>query len=92
MRYWGNIRNWKTWEEMQQSNKIERSELWKQIYKVVKQIPIKEVNDDSVDLPSVTTELEELFLKLLSTEHVKYDSLSDNFKRIIDNIEDNLNK
>ncbi len=55
---------------MEQSNKIQRSEVWEQIYKVVNKIPRKEVDCDTADTPSVATELEELFLKLLHIQDV----------------------
>ena len=55
---------------MEQSNRIQRSEVWEQIYKVVSKIPRKEVDGDAADAPSVATELEELFLKLLPIQHV----------------------
>ncbi|MFW5848033.1 MAG: hypothetical protein ACOCVF_03875 [bacterium] len=55
---------------MEQSTK-KRSEIWEQIYKVVKTLPRAECNGmDAPDAPSVTTELEELFLKLLPISHV----------------------
>jgi hypothetical protein len=49
---------------MEKSNNIERSEVWKQIHNLVKQIPREECIGDAPDAPSVATELEELFLKL----------------------------
>ena len=55
---------------MEQSNKIQRSEVWEQIYKVVSKIPKKEVDGDAADASSVATELEELFLKLLPIHDV----------------------
>ncbi len=55
---------------MEQSNKIQRSEVWEQIYKVVSKIPRKDVDGDAADAPSVATELEELFLKLLPIHDV----------------------
>ena len=56
---------------MEQSNKVQRSEVWEQIYKVVKTLPRAECNGmDAPDAPSVATELEELFLKLLPIQHV----------------------
>lgn len=55
---------------MEQSNKVQRSEVWEQIYKVVSKIPRKNVDGDVVDVPSVATELEELFLKLLHIHDV----------------------
>jgi len=55
---------------MEQSNKMQRSEVWEQIYKVVSKIPRKDVECDAADAPSVATELEELFLKLLPIHDV----------------------
>ena len=56
---------------MEQTNKIQRSEVWEQIYKIVKTIPRADCNGmDAPDAPSVATELEELFLKLLPIQHV----------------------
>jgi hypothetical protein len=56
---------------MEQSNRIQRSEVWEQIYKVVKTIPREDCDGmDAPDAPSVATELEELFLKLLPIQHV----------------------
>ena len=56
---------------MEQSNKIQRSEVWEQIYKIVKTIPRADCNGtDAPDAPSVATELEELFLKLLPIHDV----------------------
>ena len=52
---------------MEESNRLERSEIWYMIYDIVKQIPRKEVQCDAVDAPSATTMIEELFLKLLPT-------------------------
>jgi len=60
---------------MEQSNKIQRSEVWEQVYKVVKTIPRADCNGmDAPDAPSVATELEELFLKLLPIQHVRQQS------------------
>lgn len=55
---------------MEHSNKIQRSEVWEQIYNVVSKIPRKEVDVDAADALSVATELEELFLKLLPIHDV----------------------
>lgn len=55
---------------MEQSNRIQRSEVWEKIYKIVKQIPTKEVDADCMDAPSAATEIEKLFLKLLPIQHV----------------------
>ena len=60
---------------MEQSNKIQRSEVWEQIYKIVKTIPRADCNGmDAPDAPSVATELEELFLKLLPIQYVSKQS------------------
>lgn len=49
---------------MKNSKKINRSNVWKQIYKIVKQLPIKNVGGvDVMDAPSATTEIEALFIK-----------------------------
>ena len=60
---------------MEQSNKIQRSEVWVQIYKIVKTIPRADCNGmDAPDAPSVATELEKLFLKLLPIHDVRQQS------------------
>ena len=60
---------------MEQSNRIQRSEVWEQIYKVVKTIPRADCNGmDAPDALSVATELEELFLKLLPIQNVRQQS------------------
>lgn len=56
---------------MEQSNRMQRSEVWEQIYKVVSKTPIKYVDGDEVYAHSVATELEELFFKLLHIQHVR---------------------
>ena len=47
---------------MENKNKVERSELWNEIYAIVKQIPQKDVEGDAVDAPSATTSIEKLIL------------------------------
>jgi hypothetical protein len=59
---------------MEESSKIQRSEVWEKIYKIVKQIPTKEVDSDCMDAPSAATEIEELFLKLLPIQRVSQQS------------------
>ena len=60
---------------MEQGNRIQRSEVWEQIYKIVKTIPRADCNGmDAPDAPSVATELEKLFLKLLPIQHVRQQS------------------
>ena len=48
---------------MENTNKVERSELWNEIYNIVRQIPRKEVSEDAVDAPSATTSIEQLIHK-----------------------------
>ena len=55
---------------MEKSNKIQRSGVWEQIYKVVKTLPRDQAECDAPDTPSVASELEELFLKLLPAHDV----------------------
>lgn len=62
---------------MEQSNRIQRSEVWEKIYKIVKQIPTKAVDGDCMDAPSAATEIEELFLKLLPIQNVSVSFLSE---------------
>lgn len=50
---------------MEQHSGIKRSDMWKKIYNVVNKIPRKTVEYDASDVPSVTTELEELFSNLI---------------------------
>ena len=50
---------------MENTNKVERSELWNDIYRIVNQIPRKDVDCDAVDAPSATTSIEKLFKTLL---------------------------
>ena len=49
---------------MGKTNKVERSELWNEIYNIVKQIPRKDVEGDAVDAPSATTSIEEMLIKM----------------------------
>lgn len=45
---------------MEQSKNIERSEIWKQIYKEVETLPIDAKGMDAPDVSSVTTNIEQL--------------------------------
>ena len=51
--------------KMENTNKVERIKLWNDIYRIVNQIPRKEVDGDAVDAPSATTSIEKLFKTLL---------------------------
>lgn len=55
---------------MEQSNKIERSEAWNNIYEVLARLDLKETTGDALDRPSAATEIEALFLKLLGLQNV----------------------
>ena len=69
---------------MDQINRIERSEIWKQIHDMVKQIPRKEISSDAPDAPSVATDIEELFLKLLPIQNVSKSFNIDDVKKAVD--------
>lgn len=55
---------------MEQTNNIQRSELWNKIHNVVRRIPREDVERDAADAPSVATDLEEMFLKLLPIQDI----------------------
>ena len=61
---------------MENINKLERSELWNEIYAIVKQIPRKETNEDAVDAPSATTSIEQL-ISSYKIKAEKWDKLSE---------------
>jgi hypothetical protein len=50
-------------ETIEEVRTVKRTELYNSILSIVKQIPRKEVEGDSMDAPSCTYELEKLFLK-----------------------------
>ena len=50
-------------ETLEEVRMVKRTELYNSILSIVKQIPRKEVQDDAMDAPSCTYELEQLFLK-----------------------------
>lgn len=50
---------------------MKQSEEWKQIYEIIKQLPIKnESGCNAMDAINATTEIEALFKKLLSLQNV----------------------
>lgn len=53
----------KTQKKLEEIRIVKRTELYNSILSIVKQIPRKEVQDDAMDAPSCTYELEQLFLK-----------------------------
>ena len=61
---------------MENTNKLERSELWNEIYNIVKQIPRKDLVEDAVDAPSATTSIEQLIQKY-KIKSEKWDKLSE---------------
>jgi len=76
---------------MEQSNKIERSEVWNNIYEVLARLDLKETTGDALDRPSAATEIEAMFLKLLGLQNVSvmYDAeeIVDSLKKC-DNLDD----
>jgi hypothetical protein len=71
---------------MENTNKLERSELWNEIYNIVKQIPRKDLVEDAVDAPSATTSIEQLIQKY-KIKSDKWDKLDEKIGKFYD--EDN---
>ena len=69
---------------MENTNKVERSELWNDIYGIVKQIPRKEVDGDAVDAPSATTSIENLIEKY-KIKSEKWDKLDEKIGKFYEN-------
>jgi hypothetical protein len=61
---------------MENTNKVEKSELWNEIYVIIKQSPRKETNEDAVDAPSATTSVEKIIEKY-KIKAEKWDKLDD---------------
>ena len=61
---------------MENTNKLERSELWNEIYNIVKQSPRKDLVEDAVDAPSATTSIEQLIQKY-KIKSEKWDKLDE---------------
>ena len=76
---------------MENINKLERSELWNEIYAIVKQIPRKETNEDAVDAPSATTSIEQLILKY-KVKAEKWDELEAKIANIYNQENDSLDE
>ena len=77
---------------MENTNKVERSELWNDIYRIVKQIPRKEVDGDAVDAPSATTSIENLNEKY-KIKSEKWDKLDEKIGKFYENdIDDEENE
>jgi hypothetical protein len=55
---------------MEKTNGLKRSETWNKIYDIVKTLPREKVSGDAPDALSVTTSIEQLFLKLLAINDV----------------------
>lgn len=66
---------------MENTNKLERSELWNKIYGIVKQIPRKEINEDAIDASSATTMIEQMF-QVYKTKSDKWDELETKIAKI----------
>jgi hypothetical protein len=56
--------------KMEQTNKVQRSELYNDILKIVKQIPRQNVDGDAMDAASASFEIEKLFFKKLQQHSV----------------------
>ena len=77
---------------MENINKLERSELWNEIYAIVKQIPRKETNEDAVDAPSATTSIEQL-ISSYKIKAEKWDKLDEKIGKFYENdIDDEENE
>ena len=77
---------------MENTNKVERSELWNDIYRIVNQIPRKEVDGDAVDAPSATTSIEKLIEKY-KIKSEKWDKLDEKIGKFYENdIDDEENE
>ena len=77
---------------MENTNKVERSELWNDIYRIVNQIPRKEVDGDAVDAPSATTSIEKLIEKY-KIKSEKWDKLDEEIGKFYENdIDDEENE
>ena len=77
---------------MENTNKVERSELWNDIYRIVNKIPRKEVDGDAVDAPSATTSIENLIEKY-KIKSEKWDKLDEKIGKFYENdIDDEENE
>lgn len=75
---------------MEKSNKVERSELWNEIYNIVKQIPRKEVTEDAPDAPSVSTRIEEMLKKMKNKQETKIEAAIRDTKLRLKNAEQEI--
>ena len=75
---------------MEKINKVERSELWNEIYNIVKQIPRKEVDGDAVDAPSATTSIEEMLIKIKNRKETKIEAAIKDTKLKLKNAEQEI--
>ena len=75
---------------MEKSNKVERSELWNEIYNIVKQIPRKDVEGDAVDAPSATTSIEEMLIKMKNKRETKIEAAIRDTKLRLKNTEQEI--
>jgi hypothetical protein len=75
---------------MEKTNKVERSELWNEIYNIVKQIPRKDVDDDAVDASSATTSIEEMLIKIKNRRETKIEAAIRDTKLRLKNAEQEI--
>ena len=57
---------------MEKSKKVERSEVWNNIYEVLARLDLKQVEGDSLDRPSAATQIEDAVKKLLPIHNVSH--------------------
>ena len=75
---------------MEKTNKVERSELWNEIYNIVKQIPRKDVDSDAVDAPSATTSIEEMLIRIKNRRETKIEAAIRDTKLRLKNAEQEI--
>jgi hypothetical protein len=66
---------------MEKSNKVERSEVWNNIYEVLARLDLKQVEGDSLDRPSAATEIEDAIKKLLPIHNVRLSCFKEVFEK-----------
>jgi hypothetical protein len=75
---------------MEKPNKVERSELWNEVYNIVKQIPRKDVDGDAVDASSATTSIEEMLIKIKNRRETKIEAAIRDTKLRLKNVEQEI--
>ena len=78
-------------ETLEEVRVIKRTELYKSILSIVKQIPRKEVEEDAMDAPSCAYELEQLFLKWQQQQMYSENEVHSIIESYQNNVENNPN-